>query len=605
MSIELELIPGQPVVVPVEVANFIKGDTGDVTPEAEQARDEAEAAAAAAANSAAEAAALAAGVTTLRQDLLDPAEGPEIVAAPGAGVVGQALSMVSVAQFGADGAGNETAFFVSACAQAVAQGHKRVFIPFPSFTVNAGTDAQDCEIYGADTNLTGHLINHKGLFNIKAFTINQSFSTKSDEIPVDRTVKLLWRQSATNDYCIVQKPRGYALLGFAINSTTTSESLATTTSEPTRRRLTEVLDAIWAGVYKFGFSAENGTWTTQSIANPANIIPAYTSGRALTSRFTTQNGSYAEYVLFPKNGMIQFALFAGTSSAATATVHINGVLASTIAPVALAASTIKVFNIPSLGNPDSQTVTVRITHTGINGTRLQLIGANFYELKDWDGTEHDTFSYFRNSTWADYLTQSSANDCVIREFNSGLYGVSYHGGETNIITDWIANHVVVSPAVDGYVVSRDLIHRNKADVSWAAFGGGAITIRADWVPKFGGVTHAARVTGNITVNELYTYMFGASESFTEVVEPRFTDFSGVANGVRTPLGRTTNVTVRNPVTGQEIRSHISIYEREQNRYGGVHIWKVIGSYLKQYGAICLNGKMLITDLSLVSGVTFW
>lgn len=29
MSIELELIPGQPVVVPVEVAQFIKGDKGD------------------------------------------------------------------------------------------------------------------------------------------------------------------------------------------------------------------------------------------------------------------------------------------------------------------------------------------------------------------------------------------------------------------------------------------------------------------------------------------------------------------------------------------------------------------------------------------------
>lgn len=29
MSIELEFIPGQPVVVPVEVANFIKGDKGD------------------------------------------------------------------------------------------------------------------------------------------------------------------------------------------------------------------------------------------------------------------------------------------------------------------------------------------------------------------------------------------------------------------------------------------------------------------------------------------------------------------------------------------------------------------------------------------------
>lgn len=36
MSIELELIPGQPVVIPVEVANFIKGNTGDVGPDGPQ-----------------------------------------------------------------------------------------------------------------------------------------------------------------------------------------------------------------------------------------------------------------------------------------------------------------------------------------------------------------------------------------------------------------------------------------------------------------------------------------------------------------------------------------------------------------------------------------
>ena len=540
----------------------------------------------------------------LRSDL-GATSGSTLVGAPGAGTVAQALPMVSVAQNGADGIGNETSALTAACAQAVAQGHKRVFIPFPAFTVNNGVDCLDCEIYGANTDLTGYLINHKGLFNIKAFTVNQSFSTKSDEIPVDRTTKLLWRQSITNDYCIVQKPRGYALLGFVINSTTTSESLATTTSEPTRRRLSEVLDAIWAGVYKFTFSAESGAWTTQSISNPANIIPAYTSGRALTSRFTVTNGDYAEYLVFPKNGMVQFALFTGTSSTATATVSVNGVLAATIAPVAAVGSTIKIFNISALGNPDSQAVTVRITHTGTNGTRLQLIGANFYELKDWDGAEHDTFAYFRNSAWADYLTQSSANDCVIREFNSNLYGMSYHGGETAISSDWYVNHAIASPAIDGYVVSRDITHKNKANISWAAFGGGSVTIRADWVPRFGGVSHAARLSGNLVVNELYTHMFGSPESFTEVVEPRYVDFTGVSNGVRTPVGRTTNVTMRNPTTGQEIRSHMSIYEREQNRYGGVHLWKVIGSYIKQYGAISLNGKMQINDLSLVSGFSFW
>ena len=69
MSVELDLIPGFPTVIPVEVAQFIKGDAGDVTPEAEQARDEAEAAALAAANSASAAGGV---VQVLRDELAAP-----------------------------------------------------------------------------------------------------------------------------------------------------------------------------------------------------------------------------------------------------------------------------------------------------------------------------------------------------------------------------------------------------------------------------------------------------------------------------------------------------------------------------------------------------
>lgn len=73
MSIELELIPGEPDVIPVEVANFIKGDTGDVTPEAEQARDEAAASAASAAASAAS----AGGVVQVLRDELAEEDGAD------------------------------------------------------------------------------------------------------------------------------------------------------------------------------------------------------------------------------------------------------------------------------------------------------------------------------------------------------------------------------------------------------------------------------------------------------------------------------------------------------------------------------------------------
>lgn len=81
MSTEFDLIEGIPAVIPVEVANFIKGDTGDVTPEAEQARDDAEAAASAAAASAA---AAGGAVQVLRDELSSssPGGGTDSIAYP-------------------------------------------------------------------------------------------------------------------------------------------------------------------------------------------------------------------------------------------------------------------------------------------------------------------------------------------------------------------------------------------------------------------------------------------------------------------------------------------------------------------------------------------
>ncbi|MNX49245.1 hypothetical protein D3C86_798430 [compost metagenome] len=538
-------------------------------------------------------------------DSIDPNNGASLVAAPGAGNVAQSLSMVSVAQFGADGAGIETSALTSACAQAVAQGNRRVFIPFQSFTVANDTDCQGCELFGVDTDFTGRLLNHAGLHNIKVMGHNQSDQTLMPSPRIDSVPKLLWRNTATLDYCIVQKRNGgYLLEGFVKDSTTTSESLATTTSEATRRRLSEVLNAVWAGVYLKTATLESGTWTAATVSNPVNVIPAYTTGRALNSRFTTVNGAYAEFSVLPKDGIIQFALLTGTSSTATATVAVNGTTVATIAPVAGVSNTIKIYSITANGLPDTQAVTVRLTHTGTAGTRLQIIGFNFYELKDWRGQANDDFAYFRNSAYADYLTQSSANDAVIREYVSNKYGISYHGGETNIVSDWKSAGAVAAPSVGAFVVANDLKLVNSADVSWAAFGGGSIHIDATWYPSAGGVSHSAQISGDVVVKEIYSHMFGCPESFTDVVSPVRIDLAAAADGSRNTLGRTSQVIMRNPATGQRIIADMTLYDREQNQYGGTHVWKVIGSYLKMYYGRCLGGKMRITNLAIVSNYLF-
>ncbi|WP_339500226.1 hypothetical protein [Pseudomonas silesiensis] len=544
------------------------------------------------------------GDSSLRTALVS-AGGSVMVGAPGAGTIGQALGMVSVAQYGGTGVGTETAAFVAACAQAVAQGHRRVFIPFLAFTVSAGTDCLGCELFGVDTDFSGRLLNHAGLHNIKVQGHNQSDQSLMPSPRIDAVPKLLWRDSTTHDYCIVQKrDGGYLLEGFVKDSTTTSESLATTTSEATRRRLSDVLNAIWAGVYLKTAITESGTWTAEAISNPVNVIPTYTSGRALNSRYTAANGSYAEFSVLPKDGLVQFALLTGTSSTATATVSINGTVVATITPAAAVSKTIKIYSIPASGFPDTQAVTVRLTHTGAAATRLQIIGFNFYELKDWRGQAYDDFAYFRNSAYAEYLTQSSANDAVIREYNSDKYGISYHGGETNIVSNWKSAGANVAPSVGGFVVVNDLKLVTSADVSWAAFGGGSIHIDATWHPSAGGVSHSAQISGDVIAKEIYSHMFGCPESFTEVVSPVRIDLAAAADGSRSTLGRSSQVVMRNPSTGQKITADLTLYNREQNQYGGIHIWKVVGYYLKMYYGWCLGGKMRITNLGLVSNYLF-
>ncbi|MNM96860.1 hypothetical protein D3C81_1093520 [compost metagenome] len=368
----------------------------------------------------------------------------------------------------------------------------------------------------------------------------------------------------------------------------------------------EVLDAVWAGVYKRTYSGISGTWTdTATPGNFANFIPAYTSGRALRHWVANQNGNFLEFVVKPRRGKFTIAMYVGTTAAETATVSINGAVVATVIPVATASNTIKRFVIDAAGVPDDIAATLRITHTGTNGKSMGIFGVNFFELKDWDGDEVDSFAYFRDSAYVDYLTQSSANDCVIREYVSQTYGLSYHGGESNIVSNWFVNNLAIADqAVDAFTVSRHIELANSATVSWGALGGGTVNIAARWRVGQGGVSHEAQLTGDLYVTELYTHMFGNPESFTDIVYPIRLDLLPLASGQRRSLGRTSRTVLRNPTTGQRISSEMTLYNREQNQYGGTHVWHVLGSYNKLYYGPCLGGKMRITDIGLVSNYRF-
>lgn len=518
-----------------------------------------------------------------------------------------AIPSVSVVEHGATGSGTETAALQAACLAAVDAGHRRVFIPFPSFAAANDTDCLGCELFGADTELTGRMVNHAGLHNIRVRGKNQSDMIAAPAAIEDTTPKLVWKKDANIEYVVAaKKTGGYLMAGFVHGVTTTNNSLASTTSELTRKRLAEVLNAVWAGVYKHTEHAVSGTWTSTTTGSGAfaNIVPSYTSGRAIKLRRTTQNGDYIEYKARPVNGRIVLALYSGTTASESATVEIDGDTVATIVPRAAQANTLQVFSIPVPGVDSSKECTLRLTHTGTNGTGISVVGVNFCELKDWAGEEVDSFAYFRNSSFADYLTQSSANDCVIKEYGSGTYGISYHGGEVDVTSSWLVDRAEVSLSDDGFAVGRHVELKTSAAVSWESVGGGHIQIDASWRFAAGSISHIAQLTGNVIASEMYTHMFGCNEAFTEIVYPSRVDLSGLASGTRVPLGRTNRVTLRNPTTGQQIVNEMTLYNREQNQYGGAHVWKVAGSYHKLYYGPCLGGKMAITDMAMVSTHTF-
>src|SRR5690606_18307702 len=120
-----------------------------------------------------------------------------------------------------------------------------------------------CEIYGADTELSGRLLNHAGLHNIRIMGQNQSDIASSPGVKIDRSPKILWRSGDKKRYVCTEKAGspGYVMIGFGRDVTTTDQSLATTSAEPTRERMDEVLNAVWCGTYVGTPSNTSGAWS--------------------------------------------------------------------------------------------------------------------------------------------------------------------------------------------------------------------------------------------------------------------------------------------------------------------------------------------------------
>lgn len=390
-----------------------------------------------------------------------------------------------------------------------------------------------------------------------------------------------------------KKDVGYILVGLANNITTNaSDSLGTSGTDPTMRRVVNVQSAVSVVMGNIGTPTLVGAWTSPSLNAVSPEIPAFTSSSSYIYRSSTvQNASLTYSAMSPVNGAISLSFLCSPGSTPIATISVDGV--STNFDLTAATSKIRTFRFPV--NKDS--VPVVITNAYVSGTpSLNFLGQDFSTLALWKGAAIDTWGYYRNSAVADYIISNSENDYTMKEYVTQIYGGGYHGGESAITDVFKVDGTAYTPILTPKACSK-LSISSTCNISWATVGSTAsVSVRKEFEFAIAGYYCSVGITGPIVLAELYAALFGAANVFDTVDAPTPVVINNaIPNLDRLKLGRSTKVVMRNSATGQKITVNYTVEQNDYaNQYGGIFIWRVDGTYNKLYYSPAHGGKLAIT-----------
>lgn len=643
----------------------------------------------------------------LIESVISSAESASLSASAAADSAAGALHGYDVRWFGGVSGGSPSAnatAFSSAVAAAVSGGVKRVYIPFDSWTVTTGTDAQGCTVVGNGTTALTGVIGAKSYPGCVISGVQQDYVAVHPTIPADSSMKLVKVVDANTLRILVQKPTtGYAYLTLKNNSTTNgSDSLGVTFTDATQWRVTSIQDAVeavcgyldggvksatvssavksggntgtgtltldantpvlagrQAGVYQVRCTATAVNGGTFSVTSPSSEalgtvavgstfssqikftiadggsdfvvgdgfditvvdnhwigtslvtdIPSYTSGTDYKYTRSTTIGAWIEFtVTVPLDGFLSVTLIESSSASTDVTISIDGVPIDS--NFSCYAATARRVERRYLAKPGSRVV--RIQNNTAGSTGLNVVGVYFARLKDQrDDVPIDTYGVYRNSANIDPLTQSSANDYVIKDYSStvngvaGIYGGSYHGGESAISTAMYINGSPVTITSGAIAIGRSVEFQQSCTITWAGaksgcvYSGASVTVHTRMTVITGGYALMTTITGDITAKELYTTLFGVNESYDAVIFPQYKLLSSVADTGYVYLGQNNAVEYLYAATGQRLRITHSQFTCPDSANGGSYVWRVVGSYVKYYSPWVWRGKR---DISSISSVT--
>jgi len=318
----------------------------------------------------------------------------------------------------------------------------------------------------------------------------------------------------------------------------------------------------------------------------------------IIAKRTTNPGDYIERVVQPdKDGYVNVgALIASTGSAFSVSidggpaVNVNARLSTT----GIRIRTLRVY----AGFADS--VTVRVTHTGVTGQAMTVLGFNLHRPREtYASIAYDKFALYYDAD-ADYAAGVGAGDYAMSNDALGFFG-SYHGGEVALtppvwrvdgttVSTFVPEKPYAGSAID--LMEKTRIH-NIVDTNiyqrWAGNGRHEMSI-------------TLKGTNNVPfeVSKMFLGMNGTYDAFSRIIYPEYAE--GIT-GASTPdflCGMTNMVVQENPSTGQLVYTYCNIEEGFPSAKGGVFVKttdETGESYQKVYFAWVYDSPMLINKVS--------
>jgi len=509
---------------------------------------------------------------------------------------------------GGTSSANATAFSAAVTA-AIAGGVKRVYIPFDSWTLTTGTDAQGCIVAGNGvTALTG-VIGASRYDGCVISGVNQDYMAIHPVIPFDAAMKLLKVVDANTIRVMVQKPsKGYAYLTLKDNVTTNgSDSLGVTGADATMWRITAIQDAVEVLCGIVTTSNTNGSWTTTSLSTD---VPSYDAGTVYDYKRSTTIGAWAEFtVTVPIDGYLSITFLESATASSDVTIAVDGVaIDSNFTTVSATARRV---TRTYTAKPGSRVV--RVTNNTAGSTALQIVGVYFTALKNArNDIVYDSFGVYRNTANIDPLLTSSANDLVLKDYNStvsgahGIYGGSFHGGESGISSTLYVGGAAAAIASGNLYVSSGIEIQQSCTITWAGaksgcvYSGASVAVHTRLITLIGGYAQSATVTGSFTARELYTTLFGLNEAYDAVTFPQYKLLNTIPDTTYLYLGQNNAVEYHYAATGQRLRITHSTFTCPDSANGGAYVWRVVGGYCKYYSPWIWRGKRAMTSMSSVN-----